>query len=657
MVQKEMAELLIFILVVILSFYLPGRFISEKLQLNLTFLENIFLNAVLGMAFFTLISYFLAWFKLQILMFPLLILLVILNGKKILKFPKVDKKDINYLPIVLLMSLIFSLTMLTSGQFGNNLRFIGVNYSDSFWHLSLINELKFNFPPDNPGFSHIPLKGYHFFFNFLLSTISNLSSLSPPSLYFHFFPLLISFLWGLGVYVLMLKWSNNRKIALWAVFLTLFGGSFSFILRLQGHQGLSMDDAFGMTQPASSLVNPPFSISIVILIGSLFSLLQYFKTRKNNWLIPLCVLAGTITMFKVYAGIILLGSFAILTFWEGIKKNFVFVLAFAASILLFLITYWILRDPSSKLFFFPLWAPHKILEDNLPWYGYSEKYYTYSRLSVIRGLIEIESFALFVFIIGSLGTRIIGILISILFYIKKIKIPSNFALGLIFMSFISLLIPLFFIQSGKVFEIIQMTWYFLFFSSLFASFGIGKFLSLKLNKILKFILFVTLILLTLPSAYEKLNSYITSSGESISKYYLEATNFLKKQGNYDSTVLEVPPPYVGYSKEGMHWWYNTLSSTKLLAFSNKRGYLNNEGITFTGIDADSRVPLIVAILKYEKLSREENYFSYQLEIGQGLKENRIVYIFSPSPLLRLEKTNIIQKIFQNKEASIYKVSL
>lgn len=32
--------------------------------------------------------------------------------------------------------------------------------------MALINELKANFPPDNPGFAGVPLKGYHFFYNF-----------------------------------------------------------------------------------------------------------------------------------------------------------------------------------------------------------------------------------------------------------------------------------------------------------------------------------------------------------------------------------------------------------------------------------------------------------------------------------------------------------
>ncbi len=56
----------------------------------------------------------------------------------------------------------------------------------------------------------------------------------------------------------------------------------------------------------------------------------------------------------------------------------------------------------------PLWAPHNVLRDNLPWYGYDEKIRTYSEQSVIKGIITTELFALYVFLFGNLGTRLIG---------------------------------------------------------------------------------------------------------------------------------------------------------------------------------------------------------------------------------------------------------
>lgn len=224
------------------------------------------------------------------------------------------------------------------------------------------------------------------------------------------------------------------------------------------------------------------------------------------------------------------------------------------------------------------------------------------------------------------------------------------------MILISIGIPLFFIQSGKVFEIIQMTWYFLFCCALFAAIGFGKIFDLNFNRVLKTLLIIFIVLFTLPSAYEKLDGYLfTIKPDILSQNYFEATKYLKSQGNYDSTVLEIPPSEIGYLKDGVSWWYNSRSSSKLIALSEKRGFLNNEGIVFKGADSNERIPLIIDIMRYE-MSPENNILALLPGIEQEIKKNKIVYIFSPFELLRLEKTSV-KKIFKNKEAVIYKVSI
>lgn len=646
-------EFLIFLFSVFLSFYSPGKLISKILKLKLNLFENIFLNVSLGLVIFTVSSYILVWLKASSLLIPILILILLLNINRRNFSLNFHPRNIYPLIPIFIMSLIFSSTMLTSGQFGESMRFVGINQSDSFWHLSLINELKNNFPPDNPGFAGVPLRGYHFFFNLLLAQISNSFSISSLSLYFHFFPLLFSFLWGLGVYVFMLRWVGSKQLSLLAVFLTFFGGSFSFILRLFGHPA-SLDDAFGITQPATSLVNPPFSISIILLIALLFSLLQYFKSKNKGWFFPLAILAGSSLMFKVYVGIIIFSGLGVLTLAEVIKKRFAFILVLLGALLILFGTYGVFKDPTSKIYFDPLWSPNRVMEANLPWYGFAEKYDTYTKQGVIKGFVEIEFIALIVFIIGSLGTRIFGLIYFLpLFLKKKIKI-SSFDIVLWTMTLTSILIPLFFIQSGKVFEMIQMTWYFLFLTSIVASAGLYKLAEhLRFNKII--ILFF--IILTLPSAYEKINFYLTSSGENLSKEYIESTKFLKSQGNYDSTVLELPSTstYIGMNttKEDVNSWFGG-STPKLLALSNKRGYINNEFINFLGVDYSSRLGIVVSIIKYEN---DPDYIKYFSDIKDTLKNNKISYIYSPKPLLRLEKTNIIQRVFTNRTAFIYKVNL
>lgn len=649
-------ETLLFLLAVFSCFYLPGKFLTTKLKLKLDFQEDIFFVPTIGILFFTLVSYVLAWLHAWYLIIPFLMIIDIAALKNKKKLPKrLVEKHYRPLLIVLIFSIIFSLSIVLAGVWGNSIAF----RRDDLWHLALINELKAHFPPDNPGFAGVPLRGYHYFYNFLLAKISQIFSLSPLSLYFHFFPLFIAFLWGIGVYALMYRWSENRKTALWAVFLTFFGGSFSFILRLQGHMGLSLDSAFGILQPASSLVNPPLSISIVIVICALFSLYQYLNTRKKKWLVPLILCGGAITMFKVYAGMILLGALTVLGLIELIKKRLAMFVSLLIMGILFFGTYWILADRSASLVFQPLWPSRKMLQDNMPWYGYVEKHYTYSRLSVIRGLIKIEAYGLFVFIIGNLGTRVMGLLISFMLQLRKRKFPSPFALTILAMLLISLLTPLFFIQTGKVFEIIQMCWYFLFFSALFSSFGLTALFNFKFrySKPFKFLLFVIILIVTLPSTYENYRPYFTftRSKTSLSSPYFEAMQFLRSQGSYDSTVIEIPNERVNPTEKDLVRWYSG-SSPAIVGFSNKRSYLNNEFIDFAGVDITPRINFLQKILLLNKtLPTTPEYKKLQEEVKEGLLENKISLIYSPYALPCLEEIENIHQVYQNQEAFIYQV--
>lgn len=651
-------EILLFVFAIFICFYLPGKFLLVKLKLSLNSPEDLFLPFVAGIMMFTLISYIFSWLKLEVIILPLFLILsfVVLKNRKWM--PKaIDKSHRWPLIIAITLAIIFSLSMLMVGVYGDSITY----RRDDLWHLALINELKTNFPPDHPGFSEVSLRGYHFFYNFLLAKISNIFIIPPLTLYFHYFPLLMAVLWGVGVYVLMFAWSRKVSIALWAVFLTMFGGSFAFILRLRGHEGLSLDSAFGIQQPATALINPPFAISIVIVIAVLFAFYQYFATKKKSWLVPIVLCVGLVSMFKIYAGIILLGSLLLLAFLQLLKRNFIFLVACFFIGILFVFTYGILRDPSSTLIFAPLWAPHSVLIDNMPWYGYAEKMYTYTKLSVIRGIIETELYSWYVFAFGNLGTRLAGLFFLPLFFLKESKKPSFFAFTVLIMTLISILIPLFFIQSGKVFEIIQMAWYFLFFISLFAAFGFYKLFSFSYNKILKIVLFIIIIILTLPSAYEPYESYIvaiSSHGSSLSDPYFKAMSFLKSEGDYNQTVIEIPGKNANDTKKTVLDWYKK-SSPAIVAFANKKSYLSNEYIDFTGVDIAPRLDFIrkIVLLNNLPVSKSREYINLQEEVKKGLKDNKISFIYSQYPLLSFEEMDSIRKVFENRVAgiSIYRV--
>lgn len=652
-IVQAIFSFILFLIAVLSCFYLPGRFLVWKLGFKLDRVENLFFSTILGLIFFTFLTYVFSWVN-YLLALPVILLMDFLIIREKNWFPSVLLKTFDKsLATVIVLSIIFSFITLLSGEFGQTIRIISAHGADGLWHLSIINELKNNFPPEFPNLSGIPMRSYHFFSDFLLAKISNIFNISPSLLYFQFFPPLYALLWGTGVYALVKRWTGSKETSLWAVFLTMFGGSFAFIMHLHGHTQYSLDDMFGITQPASALVNPPFATSVVIIIASLFSILNYTKTRNNRWLFPLILFAGMIPLFKVHAAMILFAGLGFVTFIKFLQKDFVPIAMMAGVGVLFFSTFWVFAGGQAFLVYAPLWAPHNVLNDNLPWYGYREKQYTYSRLSVIKGMVEIELYALYVFIIGSLGTRVLGLLLLPIFLLRKAKLPGLFASTLIIMTFVSIFIPLFFIQSVQPFDIIQVAWYFLFLISLFAALGLGlfsNFLEKRFGMLFKLIFLLIFLILTLPSAYEKYKTYITLPPPVAEGPYYDALEFLKNQNSY-SVLLQMPGEHIGINKESISSWYTFESSLVILAFGEKQGFLTR-GYADYGIDKSSKTESLSKLMQYTRgLGSNAEEIEYELRI------NRISFIYSKEPLPLLGEVKGVVKVFENEAATIYKFEL
>lgn len=649
-------ELIFFIISCFCLFYVPSKVLSQKLKLECNGVFEIFFHITFGLLLFTVAAYSFAWARITSLLVPIVIFINFYAFKhKVSLIPQLGKKNTLLLFFIAILSFFFSLPMTVTGIYGNTIAYKG----DDIFHLSLINELIWNFPPEVPGAAGFPLRGYHFLYDFLLAQISLITKIAPFSLYFHLFPLLVSFLWANGVYSLLHRWSNKISVALWGVFLSLFGGSFGFILRLQGHPNINMDSVFGINQPASSLLNPHFSFSIVMIIFILYGLLRYFQSKQNNWLVPCALSCGLIPLFKIYGGIIVIVGISLFSAIELLKKKYVILVFLAVIALLIGSTYGIFARNAGYLILYPLWSPHKVLADSLPWYGYEEKLYTYSRLGVIKGLVGIELYGLFVFLVGNLGTRVLGLIILVVHLIIKLRRPSNFALILLTMTFTSIFVPMFFIQSGKVFEIIQMAWYYPFFISLFASFGIAKLVDKMSFQPVKFILISIIIFATLPSAYQNfvtfVEPYFRSNSSNMSGDYFESLQYLKSHYNYNETLLEMPTSSIGSSEAELNKWYR-YSSLAIPVFANKRSYLNYGNMDFTGLDIKPRIIFLQKIILLNSMSSSSNkYADLSAEVQRGLKDAKISLIYSQYNLQSLERMAGIEKIIQKSNIIVYRL--
>lgn len=646
-------EVLAFLAFIITVLYLPGRFLLSLLRLKTPAPQEMFVSIAFGFLVFTFVSYVFAWLKADTLLLPFFLILDIFAVKYNQWKPSpIQKEHVKPLILVGILAVLFSTSMLVTGKFGDTL----IYRHDDPWHLALINELKAHFPPDNPAVAGVPLKGYHFFYNFVVAKISNLFFISPLSLHFHLFPLFTAFLWAFGVYSLMIVWTKKISTSLWAVFLSMFGGSFAFILVLQGHPEVSLNSGLGIQQPAFSLYNPPFAISIIIMTTALFATHEYLTTKQKLWLIPLAICTGLVAMFKVYAGILLIGGLLLLTLFSLLKKRWSVLFAPLATGILFFYTYQLFNVNAGYLIWHPWWPPHTLLQ-SFEWYGYDEKIYTYTRLSVIKGLVETELYGFTLFILGNLGTRAIGLLVLFAAFIRKPHLPSVFSTILGTMALAGLLIPLLFLQSGKVFEIIQIAMYYLFLCSLFAAIGLSKLFSFSYPKIIKALLFIIIILLTLPSAYEtfRYNYIVSTEGKNLNTPYFQALEYLSQQDTYTATVLEVPPQGVNPDKYSINGWFNA-SDAIVTALANKRSYLNNEFIVFRGVDLETRMTNLEYIVRFATVKPSDPLYgpSFQ-QTEKILRENNIRFILSHYDAPNFTNIQGVKEVYKNGSYRVYKV--
>lgn len=601
---------------------------------------------------FTLLAYILSWAQAILLLLPMLLWVnYTAIRQKLWKFT-IAPQHRTPIIVVLLLSIVFSLPMLVIG-IGET---TAIYRTDDIIHLGYINELKNHFPPDNPGLSGVPLRGYHFFSDFILATLLKLTGLPANFLYFHGIPILIALLWGLGSYSLVFLWRKQTDAALWAVFLVLFGGSFGWWLLLTGHPEISVRSTFGIDQPASALLNLPYAWSIAFILGALIVMYEYVQTRKIAWLVLLAFFVGLTPMMKVYAGILLVSGFSYIALTDLLRKRFAVVWSGLLVGILLYITYGLFAGSGGYLLWAPLWAPHKVLVDGMPWYGYDEKLFTYGKFGMWWRIIGVELYGLWLFIIGNLGTRAIGIAILFLLWLKNPTIFSRFTVALSIMMATALIIPLFFLQSIKVFEIIQMGWYYPLFAALIGAAGIAWLVRHTPTTLGKATIVLLLLAMSIPSTYENMYHLVYPMPHKIkiqvkTDPYFQTMSILARDPNYEATVLELPVAQTPPTHLDVLSWYR-VTLPYPAALGNKRSYFHSQNIDFPNAPLEERTSVIGKVLHLEQLTGREATFAATLSQMQStLDASGIHYIVTQFPLKNLKG---VEQIFASSPFFLYR---
>ncbi len=548
--------------------------------------------------------------------------------------------------IIVLSTFFFSLTMFRSGlKYDFGLGFWGPNGHDGIWHLSLINQLKQQVPPKNPIYSGTLLSNYHWAFNFLVAIISNLTSLSPSILYFQILPIIFSLLIGFLSFKLAFLITKKKSASIFFVLLNYFAGSFGWIYTLIKNQQIGGESLFWSMQSVSTLLNPPFALSLIVILGGLILWIKHRNSNSIKWAILIGFIFALLSGIKVYAGILV--GLALSFYWLfGLirsKKifgfNFIICLVMGVTSLLILFALGVLNG-EQLLEFKPFWFARSMIESVDKFYWPKLASFRNNQTNILISII-LEIGLIFVFFIGNLGTRCLGLFTLISKKIKKEL--TDFDKLIIFVLFFSFIIPLLFVQKGTAWNTIQFFYYFLFFSN----FYFAQFLSNLWSKH-KFLILVLLFISCLTS-FSTLKDYFGNPPpSSLPNAEIEALDFLKNQK--DGYVLTYP--YNKYKKEKMTtpiplYAYETTSYVS--AFSNKQTFLEDEmNLDITGFDWKQR------------RSDEEKFFATSDKyFARGFLLNNdidYIYLVNDQEFLLSVFDLQIKEIFNNSQVRIYQVN-
>jgi hypothetical protein len=205
-----------------LVWYLPGRFLLRQIKDLPSTAPAVALRWVLGLVFWTLLTYLLGWLKLR----PVGPIICLVLAWYELRHHKITffwpNRQLWPVLLVLVLGLLVQMpAVMTSGwKTSHGLELYFTNAEDGMMHASFIQNLVSQFPPQRPEVAGLALTNYHYLSDLATAELVRVFDLPILASFYQFLPPLISLLSGYLVFSLILAWTGRKR----AGFLGLFFG-------------------------------------------------------------------------------------------------------------------------------------------------------------------------------------------------------------------------------------------------------------------------------------------------------------------------------------------------------------------------------------------------------------------------------------------------
>ncbi len=659
---------LLFLVISWFIFYNIGYAVLAFKRKDLEDQEIIALAFSLGLVVFLGIALFLGLVNLRWLLLPLVLVAGFYN---LIKYKKeviapwkifIRRKVLFWL--IILGILVQGFINFPSGlRYSEGLLFWSSQGHDGIWHVSLMEEIRKNFPPQNPIFSGEKLYNYHYLVDVLMGDFYRIFPFfSPLDLYFRFFPIIFSFLFGLCVFSFVKRWQANYSVGYLAVFFTYFTGSFGYVVTFFRNKNLfGGETVFWASQENTLLGNPPHAIAHIFLVAILLCLLLYFSQRKIFWLIIAFILGSLLSGFKVSGGFVMLTGVAAAALVDLIFNRkwhttlLAVVLGFSNFITFKMMTS---KEAASFLMFLPWWFIRTMVVDKLGWMDLElrrQHYLSKGTWHAYLRVFQLEVTAFLIFLVGNLGMRILGFygLIKDLLTKKFIKSPID---AMLFVSMLTgFLMVIIFVQKGIIYNNIQFIQYSLLIMGFYAAVSTYQLLMRFKKKLIRIIILLMIVLFSVPTVIGNLNEFYGPGRKPlaiISNRQIQALSFLKANSEQNDIVLTVP--FNKYLKDRykseprpINAWYSTAYVSALTARNTY--FTSEEQALITGYPTDKKLAKVEEFFAQTDFSYNKKFLA-----EEGIKYLYVVKDELDKPLSVQE--NNLEIMFENTEIIIFKVN-
>lgn len=534
--------------------------------------------------------------------------------------------------IIILVLFIFCLIaqvlpVIKSGtNIGTGIGFWGPNGHDGVWHLALINQISNPLIINMPIFSGEILKNYHPFFDIIIAYVAKLTTINSSIIIFQIFPILSSIIYLILSFKIGKIITNTDKGGIILMLLNTLNNSFGWIINFIRNGNFEGESLFWSMQSPSNQLNPPFVLSLVLLLTLIYLLIKSTKQLSKINQISISLILIFLPVIKAYSAI---PAFIIfLTYLIKNKKYYkTFIMSLLISIILFL---QFNKNSSSLLVWQPFWFIRSLFEstDKLLFPRFANLASSTILKQILFYLIGVP-----IFFIGNFAFR----LLSILKPLPKTWFSISLYLSIIVLS----IIPLFFIQSGTSWNTIQFLYY--------AIFLLNIPLTYYLTKVNISIMIVVISIQLLP-LFASFPQYIGKIPPSyIPNSELECLNYLKNQSK--SIILTYPyDPYILDTINTPIPLYAYTTTSYVAAYTNQFTYLEDE------------MNLANSNFNWNKRRQNsQNFFKQENEYQDRgfLINNKIDYIYLTGMQISKVQLNLnkiyINSVFENQNCHIYKV--